>query len=360
MSPGVVAALVAGGGLVLAGLAWLWAWATRQRLALHSREEERLWATTRDGWSLPLYHFPPPPDAPERRHPVILCHGLQANRFNLDFLPDRSLARAVAAAGFHAFVVELRGSGEASAPPGTPHGGFDAHLQEDLPAILDAVCERTGAATCLWVGHSMGGMLAYAASGRPEGERLAGFVAVGSPGTFAGAGPRLRRLASLGRFFSRGVRLRRLLRALAPLAGWLGPWPATAAVNARNIEGWAIRRIVYNLLDDLHGDLLQGFSSWILEGRFGSRDGSEDYLEGMRRARTPALLLAGAGDRLVPPPAVQAAAQALGERAELRVLGRATGYSADYGHGDLLLGPRAPEEVYPQIVAWLVERDAAT
>ena len=359
MSTASVIGLAALGALATAGLAALYRLGARARLRLTTEADEQLWARTGDGWRLSLWGFSPAAGAPRRHLPVVLCHGLQANRFNLDFTPERSLARALSAAGFWVFVAELRGSGGSSTRGDGPHGGFEAHLQEDLPAILARVRERTGAERCLWVGHSMGGMLAYAASGRSEGEPLAAYVTVGSPGTFAHHPAYLKRLPRLALWlFPRGILLRRKLGWVAPLAGWLGAWPASMTINAGNMEGSAIRRVVYNLIGDLPADHLRLFDAWLREGRFGSLDDSEDYLEGLRRCRVPALLLAGAGDRMVPVPAVEAAAEALGERGELRILGLETGYAADYGHGDLLLGKTAPEEVYPAILDWLAAQDA--
>ena len=43
-----------------------------------------------------------------------------------------------------------------------------------------------------------------------------------------------------------------------------------------------------------------------------------------------------------------------GFAAEFKVFGRNHGDSADYGHGDIVLGPRAPEDVFPRIRDWLL------
>src|SRR3954470_18923706 len=54
----------------------------------------------------------------ERRFltPVVLCHGLGANRYDLDFDEKYSLARFLARRGFETWVLELRGRGMAGKP----------------------------------------------------------------------------------------------------------------------------------------------------------------------------------------------------------------------------------------------------
>ena len=128
---------------------------------------------------------------------MILCHGLWANRFNLDFGPGLSLARHLAERGFDVFVLELRGSGFSADPgPEGPRGkaarayGFDAHVTLDAPAALAEVRRVTGAAQVFWVGHSMGGMLGYVLAGGPERRGARGGGGGGQPGALRRAAQR--------------------------------------------------------------------------------------------------------------------------------------------------------------------------
>src|SRR5438270_12696196 len=81
---------------------------------------------------------------------VVLAHGLGANRFDLDFDEQYSLARFLARRGFDAWVLELRGRGLAGF-----HGqtSFDAQAEHDVAAALSTV-RAAGSDGALLVGHS--------------------------------------------------------------------------------------------------------------------------------------------------------------------------------------------------------------
>src|SRR5690349_4226726 len=117
-----------------------------------------------DGWRLAVHHWPA--EGRRRRHPVLMIHGLGANRLNMDLDDRYSIARAAKRRGFDVFVLELRGAGLSQAPGGRDRAlfewGFDDYRWRDLPAAIDAVLTRAGASALHGLGHSMGGMLFYA------------------------------------------------------------------------------------------------------------------------------------------------------------------------------------------------------
>src|SRR5262249_22017119 len=140
-------------------------------------------ARTRDGWRLALYRHRPA----RRAHatPVLLCHGMSSNRWDMDGPGEVSLARYLAARGYDAWVVELRGAGRSTRP--TWWNGkrydwtFEDYVQHDAPAALRVVLNETGARQVHWVGHSMGGMIAYALLMSPVHRNIASAVTLGSP-----------------------------------------------------------------------------------------------------------------------------------------------------------------------------------
>jgi len=64
--------------------------------------------------------------------------------------------------------------------------------------------------------------------------------------------------------------------------------------------------------------------------------------------------MSGAGDMLATESSVMFAYDRVGSTDKKhRRFSKANGDSADYGHGDLILGYHATEEVFPPIVEWL-------
>src|SRR5579859_6558111 len=63
--------------------------------------DEIHFASASDGWRLAVVRYRPAPanGTPVRPSPVLLIHGLGANRYNLDLTDELSLARFLAARG---------------------------------------------------------------------------------------------------------------------------------------------------------------------------------------------------------------------------------------------------------------------
>ena len=75
---------------------------------------QRYSARTRDGWRLALYRFPLRRSA--HRTPVLLCHGMSSNRWDMDGPGRISMARYLQRRGYDVWVVELRGAGRSTRP----------------------------------------------------------------------------------------------------------------------------------------------------------------------------------------------------------------------------------------------------
>jgi poly(3-hydroxyalkanoate) synthetase len=73
----------------------------------------------------------------------------------------------------------------------------------------------------------------------------------------------------------------------------------------------------------------------------------------LSEVRIPMLLLAGSKDLLAPPMAVARAKEHLGGPVKFLVAGKSHGFAEDYGHADLVLGRRSPDEIFPLVEAFL-------
>jgi pimeloyl-ACP methyl ester carboxylesterase len=325
-------------------------------------EDETVAVTTDDGWRLALAHYRPVgrEAAPV---PVMLCHGLAANRFGFDLAPERSLARWLAARGRDVWVVELRGSGRSERPGriGKKRWGctFDDYLERDFPALFAEIGRRTGVDRIDLIGHSMGGLLGYAYLGS-RGRTLRSLVAIGSsldyydsPSDFH----LLKRLAPIARRLPT-IPLGLLARLGAPMSARVENAIDRFNVVLDNVEPELYRRLSAVAFHDVSGPLLAQLATAFEAPGLRSSNGAVCYAERLEGARIPVLAIAGDADRQCAPSAAERTFRRTTHPAsELRLFGRAHGHETAYGHFDLLIGPRAHHEVYPVIERFLESRD---
>jgi pimeloyl-ACP methyl ester carboxylesterase len=343
------------GVLVAAAAAHLLFWGWFYRLRADS--DALLTARCADGWVLTVAHFKP--RTPSPLPPVILCHGLAANRWNLSLPGEHSLAGYLRDQGHEVFCCDLRGVGDARRPPAGKHASdvdFDAHVEQDAPAVIDLALQTSGKPRALWVGHSMGGLVGLAAAQGPHAGRLAGVAALGSPTRWEYHRKILGRVVSLSVWLSLRGRVHQKwpLRLVAP---WLGYFPipmGDISLNPQNIDGALFRRVAYRVVDDVPRKLLAQFRSWFRRNAWDLGEGRVDLRRGLSTIRCPVLLVGGTLDVLAPPQAMHDALRDVGAADKtLLLFGKARGDQQDYGHGDLIFGRHAPREVFPQLLAWL-------
>ncbi len=310
---------------------------------------------TADGATIALHHHP------AVGPPVILVHGISSNHHFWDLDAEHSLADWLAARGHDAWLLDLRGHGDATVHrDGTPQlSGWrvDDYGRFDLAAAVDHVRACTGYDQVAFVGHSMGGMVGaiYAATGGADA--LSAVVFVGSPGTFSKDEP-LMGLAAAG-FAAGGTLLASIDSApFGAMAADFSEGPLRITIQERlynpaNFEPATIDRMLRSIVSPMSRGEMAHFSRMIRDERFRSWDRSVDYLDALADVTVPALLVVGMADRIAPPAWVEAYAPAFGGPVSVFHAGTESGLVADYGHLDLGLGERAPTEIFPRIDAWL-------
>lgn len=307
---------------------------------------------TADGSAIALGRYHPR----ERRRyvePVILGHSLGTNRFNLDFDERYSLARFLARRGFETWVLELRGHGLAGSSEGAT---FDSEAQHDVAAALTAVTS-TGPKQVLWAGHSRGGLLAYAHLALNPDAPIRAIATLGSPLTFD-AQPGIQRFV--------GALGPTLKLPLLPLGKAARAWPlglppdpiGKYLVRADNMDPVVIRQAIVHVSADIGGGVGRQFARWVRTGAFDAEDGF-DYRAKMKGITAPILAIAGARDFLSPASSSHLVQRLVSGPVELVTVGLSEGFSTDYGHGDLVLGRRAPDEVFPRIAEFLARHATA-
>lgn len=342
---------------------------TARRLRIDAKDrEQHLIPLPTSGHHAVLVHHPPVGSA-RRAPPVIVCHGMGVNMLCMDALDDGrgsfrlSLVRALATAGFDVWALELRGRRQATVPRRATWT-VDDEVREDLPAAIAAVLERSHASEVWWVGHSKGTLVQFLfqATGHPLASRVTALVGIGSPGTVRPQRRLLRfvvwplraLMAVIG-----DIPLRRLMILLTPLAGLARFFGGPFDTLVRENDPRSLALLFASVFADVNRGVLRQMLRWVAhpDGALVSMSG-ERYDDHFDRIRMPLLLLAGAADHLVPPASVEYVRdRAASTDVTYQVVGEASGASHDYGHGDLVLGARAAEDVFAPVIRWLIAHE---
>ena len=343
-----------GGGIVFLAIASYVSFLAARYFFVPRFPDEIRFGTTSDGWRLAVLRYRP--ENPSSQLPVLLVHGVAANRYNLDLTDEVSLARHLSTLGWDVWLVELRGRGFSLRPKlfsGLRYDwSFDDYAERDLPCAADLVMRGTGAAALHLVGFSTGALASYAwLSDSHRTVEVAALVSIGGAASFKRLGKLLS--ARLIRSF-RFLRHRWILRVLAPLSGYWHPSPLQIIHNPENLDGALQRRAMVNMIANFSRNELLQYSDWLQHDVFRAIDQRRDYRAELGRITVPALFLAGPRDALSPPDAVKDTHDAVGSRDKQFVLcSRAQGMRVNYGHFDLVIGREAPREVFPVISDWL-------
>ena len=349
---------------------------------------ETITAKTTDGWDLRLLHYTPqtPTHNPT---PVILCHGLAANKNSVDYGdPDTphwhrySLAAYLTTTNpsFDVWVPELRGNSTPTYDPHTHPDKYrwtvDDYIDHDTPTIITTVQHHTKTQQVFWVGKSMGGMIAYAYGETPQGrQNLKGVVTLGSPVVFAKTGVLLELVTHITpRNLALPIHLPDLVLKSTDLRRHL----TTMSLNPDNIDPVILQhylRVGHQQV--LSSKVANQFSlffrhttfcrypkrPWVYDtvGRlpwFKNLIAPYSYTDHLKDFTAPLLAISGGHDLLGPPADIQYAASHVGST-DVTYLecSKKNGFSADYGHLDLNLGLHARDEIFPRISQWLRDRD---
>jgi pimeloyl-ACP methyl ester carboxylesterase len=322
--------------------------------------------TTSDGWLLTLEHFPPSKEI-SRKYPVILCHGLAANRNYFKINEDNSIVALLQEKGFDVFLLDLRGRKDAESPSlwfgnKTYSYNFDDYVNLDIDTAISEVIRITGASKVNWIGHSMGGMIAYARLGAIKEDRIANLITFGSPFSF----PEPNNTIKSWKKYSVLLPFIPIV-PVATLAKWREhiKFLKYSEAGAGNMVYWEInidqdivKTLRLNGVIQISTNELSQFSHWTEDGSIRSKDGLLDYTSLLNKIHVPTLLVWGTRDNLAPAHVVRNVFENLGSKDKsIQIVGRSQGHSEDYGHTDLLIGRNAYKESLIPAIDWLVVRN---
>ncbi len=263
---------------------------------------DELTATTADGVRLRLDRV----RARGMRRGVVVCmHAMMTDGRYFGARREDGFAQALAERGLDVIVADFRGHGR-SVPPraGSDDWSFDDLVELDLPAIVTAAAQASGcpADELVWLGHSLGGLVAAAGLGTRRAPPPRKVVLPSTAVWLLGPHAPIQRRAIM--------RVYRHLTALlgrAPIRALRIGTADEAATYVRQLTGWARSARWTNL---------RGI----------------DYLATLARVETPVLPLVGAGDWMCTPRDALGFVGHLPRAEPLRIVGRAFGDAIDPDH----------------------------
>ncbi|MFH0839425.1 MAG: alpha/beta fold hydrolase [Candidatus Omnitrophota bacterium] len=344
---------------------------------------------TKDNWTLSVNRYTAKDPSVKKKAAVILCHGFNLNNKFWDLDKSCSFATYLARAGYDVWSPSLRGSGLSSKPlisdvrnlikldliniPQTlmkaPFDltkfdwSIDDHIHKDAPAIINLAKKESHFNKVYWIGQSMGGIIMYGYLETENQNDIAGFIPVSSmmfidhpltPGLKMIADQKPLLTASLLINTSVASQLRNVTLGAVknPIEELL--------LKRENMDNKVVFRFFREAIDDTSPGVVTQFSDSIKAGKMLSKDGKFDYTLALGRIKVPTLMLVGSGDGFVIESALKEAFDRISSKDKtMIVFSQANGYSADYGHCDLILGKNSEKEVYPVILNWLDARSSA-
>lgn len=326
---------------------------------------DRYQITTQDDWTLTIEHLPPLSTTAKRKYPVLICHGLGANREYFKTKDEDSLVRNLQRAGYDVWLMDLRGRNEA-AETGYWFGkhtytyNIDAYIEHDLDTALKFVLQQTGAQKVNYIGHSMGGIIMYARLGVHNENRVANLVTIASPMSFLPYNEWTFKLYRM-----RGAMVILPVLPIRPGAFVASFFPealyspfANAFYNPENTDERVKAQLLRKSVNNISKNEIKQFIHMTENGGLYSADGKSNYREALKNISLPVYLLAGRRDELADPAVVRDVYERLGSKDKtFEVFSRADGLADDYGHTDLVFGKEAHKEIHPKIMEWLNKRN---
>lgn len=334
--------------------------------------DEEHTVTTSDGLNIALWrHKPKIGDGGENEEtsdrtggdgePVLLVHGISVGHRNMNFDDKNGVAQYLSENGYDCWAIDLRGRGGSEVPGSS--WCFDDYVEQDMPAAIDYVLDKTDSDGIHCVGHSLGGMLIYATAGtQGYDDKLKSAVTLGAPVYFYNQ-PFLHYISRIGLAISPVLRRMKRLHLLPYTARltsvFLPIWPNGIVIwlaNKRNVENRTLRRASTCVVARLCPRILHNFADWIVHERWTSEDNQTDYHDGTRSVETPTLVVAANADTLCPRRDVKPGYRMLNtDEKEYLVAGEDIESEDDYAHADLVFGKNAREEVFPEMKRWIDE-----
>lgn len=301
--------------------------------------------------------------------PLVLVPPLGATTETFDLMPQRSLVRYMAAAGFKTYMVDW-------GKPTKKHAALDlrSYSYEMMSTALEAIREHSGSKDISMMGWCMGGLLSLMYQAQTKDRHVRNIVTVASPidmragGALAAVGQALEGPAKLIRNFS-DFRLNKIDPAVLQMPAWTTSlaFKLTAPLSSVTtywdlLTGIADREFVEK--HSTTADYLDNFELYpagvirdmtveaLVDNKFstGKIELRGNVVE-LDKVKVPLLAFAGETDNIVPADMAKQILEIVGSTDK-------TFKMAPGGHMGVILGSKAQSNVWKESAKWLAEQQS--
>ncbi|MEF8848688.1 MAG: alpha/beta fold hydrolase [Candidatus Thermoplasmatota archaeon] len=332
------------------------------------------------------------PNENKNGYPVVLFHGLASNKNCLDFGEEKTeewkqYSLAANLKSFDVWIPELRGIRTYNKKQEKEihtinryNWSLNEYIEKDIPAIINFIQktylqEKGKRKPILWIGKSMGGMLAYAYGQTKKGKnQIKAAVTMGSPVSFEHRQRHIELLTLIApRKISLSINISKFLQNHPKIRETF----KKTECNPKNVQPEIYEKHIKKGLDNtISLKVLNHFSIFIRHKNFCRYPKNPwfydifgrmpliknivspySYKQNLYKFKKPILIIAGGGDHLAPAEDIQFVLKNIGSKdITYYEFSKRKGYNIDYGHTDLNLGIKAKEEIYSKINSWLKEK----
>lgn len=319
---------------------------------------------TSDGFSVTLTRY-----VGEKRPSIMLVHGMCCNHLFLDWDQNHSLARFLAAQDWDVWMLDLRthdGDGDfwfgnirglnSSREYIDRYWDLDhTYLKRDVVAAIRFIKEKSHYEKIVFMGHSMGGYLAYMYAELMDQDDLAGIVTLGSS---AKANAFVDKWAMDFRYGFR-VGKHAFVHPLVGSPFFHIPKSYIDRTLDLNRSGYYYGNTTSKTVQDATSyrrddepagvwvDMMQGRDPRFYGGHWVDPQTLYDYTLHLSKITVPLLVIAGDQDASDPKDDIYYTYQHVSSQVKAFV------NVSSYGHMDLILGDDASVRVFPSITQWL-------
>jgi len=253
---------------------------------------------------------------------------------------------------------------------------FDDYVQNDIPTAVNYVLKQSNTTQLHYIGHSMGGMLllSYLSTSKDHLAQFRSGITVGSSLMSKGAHsgfdkliPLLKLIPYVPKWFV--IPNGSFNTLLSPFITFISGPLESFQMYAPNMDPAVTRMIFKYGFHSIPLKLLVHLSSAIIGDSGMTNRAGTSYLHQLANlvksepGSPPVLLIAGDKDEQCPPKAAENTYDVLSPhwshgKLKLNCYGKTFGHREGYGHHDLLIGKRAVDEVFPDIVNWISTNDS--